>query len=60
MSNAPATTLGAPLTAGVARAQLSCSGEMGKQVTLELQRLGAELFIRGDNVERHFPVRTCD
>lgn len=40
---APAGTLGTPLTPGATRALLLGSGELGKEVALELQRLGVEV-----------------
>ena len=44
MSPAPATTLGTPLTAGATRVLLLGSGELGKEVAIELQRLGVEVI----------------
>ena len=37
-------TLGTPLTAGATRVLLLGSGELGKEVTIELQRLGCEVI----------------
>ena len=36
------TRLGTPLTAGARRVMLLGSGELGKEVCIELQRLGCE------------------
>jgi phosphoribosylglycinamide formyltransferase 2 len=38
------TTIGTPLTAGATRVMLLGSGELGKEVTIELQRLGVEVI----------------
>ncbi len=38
------TTIGTPLTPGATRAVLLGSGELGKEVTIELQRLGVEVI----------------
>ena len=38
------TTLGTPLTAGATRVLLLGSGELGKEVAIELQRLGVEVI----------------
>jgi phosphoribosylglycinamide formyltransferase 2 len=44
MNHAPAITLGTPLTAGATRVLLLGSGELGKEVAIELQRLGVEVI----------------
>jgi len=44
MSDAPAITIGTPLTPGATRVLLLGSGELGKEVAIELQRLGVEVI----------------
>ncbi|MFA6986195.1 MAG: formate-dependent phosphoribosylglycinamide formyltransferase [Arenimonas sp.] len=44
MSHTPATTLGTPLTSGATRVLLLGSGELGKEVAIELQRFGVEVI----------------
>jgi len=44
MSDATATNLGTPLTAGATRVLLLGSGELGKEVAIELQRFGVEVI----------------
>jgi phosphoribosylglycinamide formyltransferase 2 len=44
MSDTPAITLGTPLTPGATRVLLLGSGELGKEVAIELQRFGVEVI----------------
>ena len=44
MSDVPSITLGTPLTARATRVLLLGSGELGKEVAIELQRLGVEVI----------------
>ena len=44
MSKAAAVTLGTPLSPGATRVLLLGSGELGKEVVIELQRLGVEVI----------------
>ena len=44
MSDVPTTTLGTPLTPGATRVLLLGSGELGKEVAMELQRFGVEVI----------------
>ena len=44
MSDALAITIGTPLTSGATRVLLLGSGELGKEVAIELQRLGVEVI----------------
>ena len=44
MSDVPAVSIGTPLTHGATRVLLLGSGELGKEVAIELQRLGVEVI----------------
>ena len=61
MSHAPATTLGTPLTTGATRVLLLGSGELGKEVAIELQRLGVEVIAadRYDNAPAMQVAHRC-
>jgi phosphoribosylglycinamide formyltransferase 2 len=61
MSNVPSTTLGTPLTAGATRVLLLGSGELGKEVAIELQRLGVEVIAadRYDNAPAMQVAHRC-
>ena len=44
MSDQPSVTLGTPLSASARRVLLLGSGELGKEVAIELQRFGVEVI----------------
>ena len=61
MRDASATTIGTPLTAGATRILLLGSGELGKEVAIELQRLGVEVIAadRYDNAPAMQVAHRC-
>ena len=61
MSESPAITLGTPLTTGATRVLLLGSGELGKEVAIELQRLGVEVIAadRYDNAPAMQVAHRC-
>lgn len=61
MSNPSSTSLGTPLTAGATRVLLLGSGELGKEVAIELQRFGVEVIAadRYDNAPAMQVAHRC-